>query len=354
MNILIDIGHPAHVHYFKNFITLMKKKNHHFVVTARDKDITHELLINYNIEYINRGKGRNGTLGKILYLIKGSLIVYRIGKKNKIDFFLSFASPYASIASYLLKKPGVVLDDTEHNSFNHLIYKRFSNFSIHSIDFKKRFGEKQLFFDGTMENAYLLEKNIKKKSIDNKKKILIRFVSWNASHDKFQKGFTSLEKDKLINMLLKNGELFISSEYPLPKNLEKYKLKIKPEKFHDFLIDIDLYVGESGSIATEAAFLGIPSIILNSASHNIGVFTRFEKLGLLYIAKNGIDAIKKSEEFLSENINEKVKSLAINYRKESINLNALLVWFVENYPKSVKIMKENPDYQYNFKTPNSL
>ncbi|MFW5804449.1 MAG: DUF354 domain-containing protein, partial [bacterium] len=35
MKILIDIGHPAHVHYFKNFITKMSQKGHSFIVIAR-------------------------------------------------------------------------------------------------------------------------------------------------------------------------------------------------------------------------------------------------------------------------------------------------------------------------------
>ena len=32
-----------------------------------------------------------------------------------------------------------------------------------------------------------------------------------------------------------------------------------------------------------------------------------------------------------------------------IDVTAFTVWFVENYPESVKIMKENPDYQDRFK-----
>jgi len=34
---------------------------------------------------------------------------------------------------------------------------------------------------------------------------------------------------------------------------------------------------------------------------------------------------------------------------DKIDVTAFLVWFVEYYPKSAKIMKENPDYQYNFR-----
>ena len=32
-----------------------------------------------------------------------------------------------------------------------------------------------------------------------------------------------------------------------------------------------------------------------------------------------------------------------------IDLTAFLIWFVETWPQSYKIMKENPDYQYRFK-----
>ena len=34
--------------------------------------------------------------------------------------------------------------------------------------------------------------------------------------------------------------------------------------------------------------------------------------------------------------------------KEKIDVTAFMVWFIENYPESAKIMKENPDYQLRF------
>ena len=35
---------------------------------------------------------------------------------------------------------------------------------------------------------------------------------------------------------------------------------------------------------------------------------------------------------------------------DKIDVTAFMVWFVENYPDSVKIMKDNPDYQLRFKS----
>ena len=34
---------------------------------------------------------------------------------------------------------------------------------------------------------------------------------------------------------------------------------------------------------------------------------------------------------------------------DKIDVTAFMVWFIENYPKSFKIMKDNPEYQYKFK-----
>ena len=44
MNILFDIGHPAHIHYFKNTIRHLKRNGHQVTLTARDKDISLYLI----------------------------------------------------------------------------------------------------------------------------------------------------------------------------------------------------------------------------------------------------------------------------------------------------------------------
>ena len=34
---------------------------------------------------------------------------------------------------------------------------------------------------------------------------------------------------------------------------------------------------------------------------------------------------------------------------DKIDVTAFMVWLIENYPESVKIMKKNPDYQLRFR-----
>ena len=43
------------------------------------------------------------------------------------------------------------------------------------------------------------------------------------------------------------------------------------------------------------------------------------------------------------------KTLDVAMLADKIDVTAFLAWFVENYPGSAKIMKENPDYQQNSK-----
>ena len=44
MNILIDIGHPAHVHLFKNFAWDMQNNGHKILFTCREKEFEIDLL----------------------------------------------------------------------------------------------------------------------------------------------------------------------------------------------------------------------------------------------------------------------------------------------------------------------
>ena len=74
MKVLFDLGHPAHVHYFKNLIELLQKHGHKVLVIARKKDVTQKLLKNYKIPYISMGEGSNTLIGKFFYLLICNLL----------------------------------------------------------------------------------------------------------------------------------------------------------------------------------------------------------------------------------------------------------------------------------------
>jgi len=358
MKILIDIGHPAHVHYFRNFIKIMKRNGHEFRIIARDKEIVHYLLSKYNLIYFSRGKGSKSFIGKILYLLKGDFILLKNTFNYKPDVVLSFASPYAAHASKLLNIPHITLDDTEHAKFGQMLYVPFSKVILTPKNFRKNFGEKQIYFNGNMDLTYL-HKNYFKPDPEvlsnlalekNEKLIFIRFVAWEANHDIGYNKLNLNEKIKLVEELSHYGKIIISSESKLPEKLDKYKTNFPLEKVHSLLYYTDIFIGDSTSMATEAAILGTPAICINEAATQFGVFEDYIKFNLIELLTNSNKVIERTKTLLNlpNNISffsERLK----NFLNNKIDVTAFMVWFVENYPDSFTTMKENPDYQYNFK-----
>lgn len=356
MKILIDLGHPAHIHYFRNFISLMELKGHSFVFVARDKEVLFDLLESNNYEYVSRGKGKKTLIGKLLYLFYADLVIFRTAKKFKPDLFLSFASTYAAHISRFFRKPHIALDDTEHAKYELLMYPPFSDIILNPSVFWKKFSRKQLFFESYMELFYLHPKYftpdssiIESYGISDKEKfVILRFVSWNASHDIGQKGLSFDSKIKIVKTLEKYGKVFISAEGNLPQVLEPNRLKIKPAHLHHFLSFATLAVCEGSTTASECSVLGTPVIYVNSLTVS-NCMEQEKKYGLCFHILDQEKIIEKAVELITkENLKNEHQKKRDIMLKNKIDGTGFLVWFVENYPASEGIMRINPAHQFKF------
>jgi uncharacterized protein len=354
MKVLIDIGHPGQVHYFKNFIFDFIEKGHKILIVARDKEVTFDLLKSYNLPYKSRGKGGFSIVEKLLYVISGDYKIFRISKKFKPDVFLSFGSIYAAHVSFLLGKPHIAFDDTE-SAFKST-WTTFTNAILVPSCYLKDIGNKHIRFKGYMElchlykNRFTPDRNIydSLKISNNSSYVVLRFVSWQAHHDIGHNGITFKTKLDLVRAIKPLAHVFITSESKLPKELEVYRLKISPEKLHDVLAFASLYIGEGATMASECTMLGTPAIYVNSLG--AGTIIDQEKHGLLFNFKSSEGVLTKALELLNNPIlNDEWMVKRNNMLDDKIDVTAFMVWFIENYPESFKIMKENPDYQYNFK-----
>lgn len=357
MRILVDIGHPAHVHYFKHFMRIMQAKGHEFLVTARDKEITFTLLEQYGIPYVNRGKGGTSLPGKIRYILKADLFIWKQARKFKPDLFMSFASTYAAHASRLYGKPHIALDDTEHAKFELFLYPPFTDVILTPDCFSKDLGKKHLKLASYIEFSYLHKRYFQPDpSIraemglqEGEPFVLFRYISWGASHDIGQSGIPDQQKKQLIQLFLdRSYKVFISAEGALEPYFEPYKITIPPEKIHDVIREADFFIGESGTMSTEACILATPAVFVNSL--NAGVFEDEEKRGLLYSFRSPEGVMECVERLLDrKQLQQEHEEKAALLHREKIDVTAFLVWFVENYPASFQTMKENPDYQLQFK-----
>lgn len=359
MKILFDIGHPAHVHYFKNLIYILQNNGNEIRVIARDRYPIFNLLDYYKIKYIGRERGADSVIGKLLYMLKADFFILRIAKQFKPDLLVCFGAVYLSHVAKLLSIPNVFFDDTEHAKLNHKLYAPFSTTILTPKSFQKDFGRKHIRFNGNMELCYLHPNyftpdpsvldllGVKK----NENYIIMRFVSWRASHDSGQSGLSLEMKRKCVKELSKFARVFISSEGELPRDLKPYQIKIPPEKMHDALCYAALYFGEGGTTATEAAILGTPNILINPLAKNIGIRHELKnKYNIHFYFDNVDEGINKSLEiFNNPGIKSIWKKRADKMLFDKIDITAFMVWFIESFPRSLVIMKKNPDYQNNFK-----
>ena len=354
MKILIDIGHPAHVHYFKNFILQTIKSGNQVLIVARDKEVTLDLLRYYDLSYKNRGKGGSSFLDKLIYFPIAIFNFFVYSFKFKPDYYLSFASPYLPIVSWFFNKPLITVDDTEHDNLTHSIYKPFSSLILTPSFFQKDLGDKHVKINTIFElgslhpTVFKPNKDFSRKlKANGEKYAFLRFVEWNATHDLNEKGFSLKLKEKIVNKLSKHMKVYISSEGELPKNLDRFRIKISPEQIHDMLHFAEIFIGDSGTMTVEAALLGTPAIMFSSTAKKLGNFISLrDKHSLLILCDKEIE-LTNSIKKLFDNKNSK-KNWNLKPKKfinTKINFTEFLLWLFNNYDENVKILLEKKNIQ---------
>ena len=79
MKVLIDIGHPAHVHFFKHPMRILLDHGHEILVTSRVKEIAIELLDELGIEHKTlSAMGKGGTISLLKELVVRDARLYKV------------------------------------------------------------------------------------------------------------------------------------------------------------------------------------------------------------------------------------------------------------------------------------
>lgn len=352
MRIIVEIGHPAHVHHFKNMIWELEKRGSIIKIVTKDKDVTIKLLQSYGFDYEKLGLNYNSIFSKASSLVKIDYKLFKIANEFKPDLFISRASPHSAHISSLINKPHIAFCDTEHATLNDLLAYPFTDIICTPLCYKKRVKtEKHVTFDGYKELAYLHPKYFKPDPTvlsdlglkEDEKYIILRFISWKASHDTQSKGFDYETKYSLINRLNEFGRVFILSEGLLEQEFEKYKFSGKPEKFHSLLYYATLCVSEGSTTAVESALLGTPTVHFESFKTKTGSIQDvtsilgyldelINKYELFYTFSDQISALNKSLEII-QNPKSKEKFLEKKNKiiTEKVDVTKFMVDFVENY-----------------------
>ena len=356
MRILFYFGHPAQYLFLRKTIEKIQNKNHKAIILIKSKDVLENLLKNDGQKYLNilpYGR-KDNKLSIFISLLKRDFKVFNIVKRQKIDLLIG-GDPSLAHVGRLLKIPSISITEDDYEVISTLAHLTFP-FSKHILaPFVCNVGKwnhKKISYNGYMKLAYL-HPNIftpNRENITdfvNGRYFIIRTTKLKAHHDFGINGLTKEIVLKIIQELSKtDGKVFISSEEKLDRELEKYKLSINPSHIHDFLYYADLLISDSQSMSVEAAMLGTPSIRYSDFAGKISVLEELEnQYGLTFGIKTSEPAklFKKIEELLvMPNLKEEWQKRRLKMLSEKIDVTSFMVWFIENYPESVEIMKRNP------------
>ena len=290
-NILFQLGHPAHFHLFRNTITDLQRDGHKVFILIRKKDILEDLLKASGMPYVNiLPSGRKSFATLLLRLWR----VLWFSLRHHVDILVGSTPEVAQVA-WLLRRRSVIMaeDDAEIvPQFIRAVKPFADQYLSPSSCNNGPLEPKTTHYQGFHKLAYLHPDRFQPDAsiVDqyfphDQPYFLLRFAQLNAYHDisNHTSGINNTIAEQLIQQLEPHGKVYITSERPLSPNLEPYRLRINPLDIHHILYFATLYIGDSQSMAVEAAMLGVPSVRFNGFAGRIGVLEELEHTyGLTY------------------------------------------------------------------------
>ena len=285
--IAVFLGHPAHYHMFKNMTAALEKEGVEVDYLVKRKDVLEQLVRESGHPYyMVRSKERTakGKLGLMWSLLSMELkvTVYIVRRRPRL-----LIGTYAPVISHLTGVKMIVCceDDTA-------VVPRFARTSYPYADAilapvycdGGRWDPKMTKYCGFQKLAYLhpnqftpcWEVVAPKLRQPQRPYAIMRFSQLKAHHDNGVGGISNQLALSLIALLAPYYDVYITSERPLPKDFEPYQLDIDPMDLHHWLAFASFYIGDSQSMAVEAAMLGIPGVRFSGFAGRIGVLEELE------------------------------------------------------------------------------
>ena len=362
MKILVYMGHPAHFYLYKNAIINWREHGHRVDILIKKKDILQQLLDNQGWEYHNiLQEGRkNNKLGMAIGMLKRTWREWLLCRKLKPEI-LTGTSVENSYIGKLMHIP--VINCNEDDAAVVPLYAKLSypwaDIILNPVVCNSgKWNTKALKYSSYQELAYLhpnhfkpSEKIVERYGIaTNEPYFILRFASLHAHHDSGIQGINTEVAQKLIDILSPHGRIYITSERELEPQFEPYRIHINPLDMHHVMAFASVYIGDSQTMAAEAAVLGVPFIRYNDFVGRIGYLRELEDT---YHLGYGIRATKSNDALLSalptgkKALYDRVEQLVqtdaetrkstfqerrLKMLAEKIDYAKFLTWFVENYP----------------------
>lgn len=271
MRILVDMTHPMHVHFFRHAIDRWRAAGHEVRITSRDKDITLALLDEFGLAHTPLSRARRGVTGLALELAGRARALARVIREFRPHVATAEAGTFLVYGCLPGRVPSVVFSDTEHAAVSNAITYPLAAAVITPRSYRKRAGRRQVRYDGYQALAYthprvfapdpsaLVAEGLE----PGEPFSIVRLVAWAASHDVGDHGVQNLRD--VVETLGAYGRVLLSSEKPLPPDLQPLALRGPRTNMLHLQAFARLFFGESATMASECAMLGTPAIFVSTS-----------------------------------------------------------------------------------------
>jgi len=268
----VDITHPAHFHFFKYAILEWQQQGHDLLILSRDKDLTLQLLDEAGFPHHCLSRARRGLAGLAVEMVTHGLGVYRALRRHRSQVVAAIAGTFIVHAARLLDIPSLVFYDTENATISNRITYPFATRILTPRAYRDDLGAKQIRYDGFQELAYLHPNQFTpdparlaaEDLAPGEPFTFVRLVAWGSHHDVGDYGVR--DPRRVVEVLARYGRVLISAEAALPDDLKPYARKGSVGDVHHVLALARMFFGESATMASEAALLGVPGIFLSTSS----------------------------------------------------------------------------------------
>lgn len=292
MNILIDIGHPGHVHLLHGVAEEMIARGHKVFYSVRDIPVAKRLMEHYRMSpWVDLGGKKDSLTGKAQTVLHQDIQLLKFVQRNHINIGLS-SGIVLSHVSKLTSMKAYVFDDDD-DAAEPLIVKYGHPLSdvVFTPDCIRRKTKHAVYYAGTHELAYLHPKRFSPNPVvlqhagiqEGERFFIMRFVALKGHHDVGQQGLTMDQKKTLVALLKTHGRVIITSERTIEPEFEQYRLPVPPEEIHSLMAYSAMFLGDSQTMTSEAAVLGVPALKCNTFAGRLSVPNMLEnKYGLCY------------------------------------------------------------------------
>lgn len=271
MRILIDIGHPAHVHFFRRPAELLRQRGCELMVTSRHKEMATDLLDAFGIAHVPlSAMGAGDRRGLFRELCERDVRLLRVVRSWRPDVMAAIGGIFIAHAGLLSRARSLVFYDTENARLQNALTYPFAGRVIVPRCYAAWTPRRRtLRYPGYHELSYLRPPYFNPDraiALANGLSVerptyLLRLVSWRASHDVGERGLTwDAVRRAGARLQAVGAHVLISSEAELPADLQPHAYAGDTAQIHHVMGHCAGFFGESATMASECAVLGVPAV----------------------------------------------------------------------------------------------